>query len=145
MKGYELLKELSKHSDENEISSVLDTTVFSPQKLAKENMAFRKVLITDTYSQLVVMSLKPNENIGKEVHDDGMQYTRVEEGSGQAIINGETIDFKKGDAIIIHAGMEHDIVNTSNKDMKLLVLYAPPRHKPNLVQQNKEDQVEDYE
>ena len=103
-----------------------------------ENDNFRKVIHTTERTQLVLMSLKPGENIGKEIHDDGDQFTRVEEGEGKIILNGKEQSFGKDDAVVIAAGTEHDIINTSDeKPLKLYVVYSPPRHEDGLVEKNK--------
>ncbi|MFH1631734.1 MAG: cupin domain-containing protein [bacterium] len=94
-----------------------------------ENDNFRKVLYTGPKSQLVLMSLEAGEEIGAEVHDDHDQFIRVEAGTGKAIIDDEEFDLKDGSAIVIPAGANHNITNTSKTDkMKLYTIYAPPEH-----------------
>lgn len=93
------------------------------------NTYFRKVLYTGTYTQLVVMNLKPHEEIGLEVHEKVDQFFRVEAGSGKAVIDGVETNFKEEDVIIVPAGSMHNIINTSdNVDLKLYTLYSPPNH-----------------
>lgn len=103
-----------------------------------ENAHFRKVLYTGKYSQLVVMSLNPGEDIGKEVHEHNDQFIRIEQGSGIAFIDGvETVvgdDF----AIIIPAGSEHNVTNTGDSIMKLYTLYGPAEHKDGTIHQTKD-------
>lgn len=104
-----------------------------------ENEYFRKVLYTDTRVQLVVMSLKPNEEIGAEVHELD-QFIRIEAGEGKAVLNGVEHRIKDGSAIVIPQGTLHNIVNTSgDKPMKLYTLYAPPNHKEGTVHKTKAD------
>jgi mannose-6-phosphate isomerase-like protein (cupin superfamily) len=91
--------------------------------------------------QLVYMSIKPLDDIHKEVHKEHDQFIRVEQGEGNAIINGETYKLYDGIGIMIPAGAIHQIINTSkDKDLKLYTIYSPPEHKPNTLQ---EDNPED--
>jgi len=98
------------------------------EKLAKENENFRKVLYTARYSQLVLMALEPNQDIGEEVH--GLdQFLRIEEGVGKAILDGVEHVIEDGSAIVVPAGTRHNIMNTSaDKKMKLYTVYSPPNH-----------------
>lgn len=99
------------------------------ERLALENEHFRVVLYTATQSQLVVMSLKPGEDIGNEIHDVD-QFIRCEQGTGTAILDGVEHEIKDGFAVVIPAGVKHNIINTSNDaPLKLYSLYAPPHHK----------------
>ena len=98
------------------------------EKLTKENKFFRKVLFTGKYSQLVVMSLKPGEEIGLEVHDNVDQFFRVDQGQGEITIGGEKTQIKDGFAVIVPAGSEHNIVNTGNTDLQLYTIYSPSNH-----------------
>lgn len=98
------------------------------EKLTKENNNFRKVLYTAKNSQLVLMALKPGEEIGEEIHQLD-QFLRIEEGEGKAILNGTEHAIADGSAIIVPAGAKHNIVNTSaDKPMKLYTVYSPPNH-----------------
>ena len=98
------------------------------EKLTRENNFFRKVLFTGKHSQLVVMCLKPGEEIGKEVHDKVDQFFRVDEGEGEVFIDGETGQIKDGFAVVVPAGSEHNVVNTGKVDLKLYTIYSPPNH-----------------
>ena len=90
------------------------------------------------------MSLKPNEDIGMEVHEIVDQFIRVEKGTGKAILNGQEHEIKEGSAIIIPAGTKHNIINTSSTDyMKLYTLYSPPHHKDGTIHKTKEDAEKD--
>ena len=94
-----------------------------------DNTAFRRVLYTAPNLQLVVMTLHPGEEIGMEVHDEGDQFIRVEAGDGEAILNGERHSLGDGTSVVIPAGVEHNIVNTSSdRTLHLYTIYAPPEH-----------------
>lgn len=94
-----------------------------------ENEYFRKVLFTGPKTQLVLMALKPGEDIGQETHPDTDQFIRVEAGEGKALIDGQEIPLRDGSAVVIPAGAEHNVINTShNEPLKLYTLYAPPEH-----------------
>ncbi len=102
------------------------------------NEYFREVLFTGPNSQLVVMSLAPGEEIGLETHNDRDQFIRVEAGTGKAILNGEEHDLEDGSAVIIPAGTEHNIINSSQVDaLKLYTVYSPPEHPHGTVHKDK--------
>ncbi len=104
--------------------------------LGNEN--FRKVLTTNKHSQLVVMTLQPSEDIGMEVHSDVDQFIRVEQGSGLAILDGENFEIADDYAIVIPAGTEHNIINTSSTEtMKLYTIYSPAEHPDGTVHRTK--------
>ena len=102
------------------------------EEIAVKNENFRKVLYTAKNCQLVVMSLKPKEEIGMEVHKLD-QFFRVEKGSGEAIMDGATTKIKAGFAVLVPAGANHNIVNTGRTPMKLYTLYSPPNHRDGVV------------
>ena len=105
------------------------------EDLTLQNENFRKVLYTASHSQLVLMSLKPNEEIGLEVHEDNDQFFRFESGEGQVIIDGNVED---GAAVIVPAGAEHNVVNTSStQELKLYTIYSPAHHKDGIVRATK--------
>ena len=105
-----------------------------------QNDYFREVLYTGQHSQLVVMSLNPNEEIGMEVHEIVDQFIRIEEGEGKAILNGEEHIISNGFAIVVPAGVEHNIINTSSeKKMKLYTVYSPAHHKDKTVHKTKQE------
>jgi mannose-6-phosphate isomerase-like protein (cupin superfamily) len=90
------------------------------------------------------MSLKPNEEIGSEVHGIVDQFFRIEKGRGKVIINGEESIIKNGDAIVVPAGTEHNIINISpNNDLKLYTIYSPPQHKDGVLHKTKKDAMAD--
>ncbi len=109
------------------------------EKLTEENENFRKVLYTAKNSQLVVMSLKPLEDIGMEVHQLD-QFLRVEKGIGKAILDGVDHEIGDGFAIVVPAGTNHNIVNTSaTEPMKLYTVYSPPNHVDGKIHVTKAD------
>src|SRR4026207_1732523 len=96
------------------------------------------MLYTATRSQLVVMALKPKEEIGAEVHTLD-QFFRVEQGTGEAILDGVTMTIRAGFAVVVPAGANHNIINTGNIPLKLYTLYAPPNHRDGVVHPTLED------
>lgn len=110
------------------------------EKDTLENEFFRKVLFTGKNMQLVLMTLQPNEDIDMEIHADHDQFFRFEAGFGKVIIDGHEYDVKDGDSVIVPAGAEHNVINTSADEMlKLYTIYAPPEHGDGTVHQNKEE------
>jgi len=112
------------------------------EKDTVENNNFRKVLYTAKNSQLVVMSLKPKEDIGEEVHQ-GDQFIRIEQGKGQAILNGVAYDVQDDFAIVVPAGAKHNVINSNDGEMKLYTIYSPPEHLKDTVHKTKEDAMAD--
>lgn len=103
-----------------------------------ENENFRKVLYTAPNLQLVLMTLRPGEEIGLETHDDGDQFFRVEAGEGEAILDGETHRLADGDIVVIPAGVEHNIVNSSSDTpLRVYTIYTPPEHPDGTVHKTK--------
>ncbi|HWQ60451.1 MAG TPA: cupin domain-containing protein [Candidatus Fimivivens sp.] len=110
------------------------------ERRTRENVNYREVLFTGPKLQLVVMSLEPGDEIGEEIHADHDQFLRFESGEGKAILNGVPHDMKDGDAVIVPAGMKHNIVNTSSDvPLKLYTIYAPPEHKPGTIHPRRRD------
>lgn len=108
------------------------------EKRSLENDYFREVLFTGPHSQLVVMSLAPGEDIGMETHPEVDQFIRVECGNGKAILNGEEHTLGDGSAVVIPAGTQHNIVNTSATEaMKLYTIYSPANHPQGTIHKNK--------
>jgi mannose-6-phosphate isomerase-like protein (cupin superfamily) len=104
----------------------------------KNNIDYRRVIFTGKNMQLVLMNLKPHENIHKEVHQDHDQFIRVEAGNGVAIINNIEYNLSDGFSVIVPAGMTHEIKNTSDDhDLKLYTIYSPPEHENGLTQHSK--------
>lgn len=116
------------------------------EKETLENNNFRKVLYTGKQSQLVLMSLKPEEDIGVETHEENDQFLRFEKGTGKCIIDGNEYLVKDGSGVIIPAGAEHNVINTSDEDdLKLYSVYSPAHHKDGVIHATKEDAEEKEE
>ena len=105
-----------------------------------ENEDYRRVLFTGPNMQLVLMTLRPGEEIGLEKHEEHDQFIRVEAGSGTAILGGTKHELSDGVAVVIPAGTEHNIINTSKSEpMRLYTLYSPPEHADGTVHRTKKD------
>lgn len=114
------------------------------EKETSYNYNFRKVLYTGKHMQLVLMSLKPGEEIGAEIHKDNDQFFRFESGSGKCLIDGNEYKVKDGDVIVIPAGAKHNIINVDSKtELKMYTIYAPPHHKDGIVRTTKEEAEKD--
>jgi len=110
------------------------------EKDALENESFRKVVYTSKYSQLVLMNLKPGEEIGMEIHPNNDQFFRIEKGQGKCIIDDNEYDLEDGVAIVVPAGARHNIINTSQtEELKLYTIYSPAHHKDGIVRQTKQE------
>jgi len=114
------------------------------ERAAIENEEFRRVLYTAKNCQLVVMALKSMEEIGVEVHTLD-QFFRVEEGTGEALLDGVRTAISAGFAVLVPAGMKHNIVNTGSVPLKLYTLYAPPNHRDGIVHHTRDDAEADNE
>jgi len=110
------------------------------EKDALKNENFRKVLYTSKHLQLVLMSLKPGEDIGEETHPNIDQFFRFEGGKGKCIINGNEYLVENGDVIVIPAGSKHNVINTDAvKELKMYTIYGPPNHKDGIINATKKD------
>ena len=109
-----------------------------------ENENFREVLYTGNNLQLVLMSLKPGEDIGDEVHGVD-QFFRFESGTGEAIINGKKYPITVGTSVVVPASAKHNIKNTGKEDLKLYSIYTPPYHKDKTVHKTKAEALKDDE
>jgi len=107
------------------------------EALTEGNRDFRRVLFTGKHIQLVLMALKPGEEIGSEVHATHDQFFRIEKGQGEIRLDGTRTKIATGDAIIVPAGMRHNLINTGKRRLRLYTLYAPPEHADRLVQATK--------
>src|SRR4249919_1027826 len=114
------------------------------EKLAVKNDEFRRVLYTAKHCQLVLMTLKPKEEIGAEVHTLD-QFFRVEEGTGEAVLDGVRTALRAGFAVVVPAGANHNIINTGSAPLKLYTLYAPPNHRDGVVHHTRDDAEADSE
>ena len=109
------------------------------EELTETNDFFRKVLFTAPHSQLVLMSLKPKEEIGEEIHDVD-QFFRFEEGEGKVVIDGEETEVKDGWAMVVPAGAKHNVINTSETEsLKLYTIYSPGHHPDGTIHKTKEE------
>jgi mannose-6-phosphate isomerase-like protein (cupin superfamily) len=114
------------------------------EDMAIQNEHFRRVLYTAKHSQLVLMALKPQEDIGSEVHPLD-QFFRVEDGIGEVVLNGIRTPIQAGFAVVVPAGTEHNIINTGAGPMKLYTLYSPPNHRDGVVHATRADAMADKE
>jgi len=114
------------------------------ESIAINNKEFRQVLYTAKNCQLVVMALKPKEEIGAEVHKLD-QFFRVEEGTGEAFLGGVNKKISAGFAVLVPAGMNHNIINTGSVPLKLYTIYSPPNHRDGVVHHTRADAEKDNE
>jgi len=113
------------------------------EKDTLENTDYRRVLYTAKNSQLVLMSIKPGDEIGEETHRLD-QFIRIEQGSAKAILDGVEHELKDDFAIVIPAGTKHNFINVGETDLKLYSVYSPPEHKDGTVHKTKEEEVEEH-
>jgi len=110
------------------------------EKETLKNADFRHVLYTGKNSQLVLMSLKPGEEIGEEVHEDHDQFFRFENGEGKVVIDGAEHPVKDGSGVIVPAGARHNVINTSKRaNLRLYTIYSPPEHQDGVVRHTKKE------
>jgi mannose-6-phosphate isomerase-like protein (cupin superfamily) len=110
------------------------------------NNNFRQVLYTGKHSQLVLMSLKPSEEIGMEVHNENDQFFRFEKGQGMVIIDGNEYQVSDGSAVVVPAGAQHNIINVStDQDLKLYTIYSPAHHKDGIVRATRDEAMANEE
>ncbi len=114
------------------------------EAIATGNENFRRVLYTARNCQLVVMALKPREEIGAEVHQLD-QFFRVEQGRGEAVLDGVRTAIQAGYAVVVPAGARHNIINTGTEPLKLYTIYAPPNHRDGVVHHTRADAEADTE
>ncbi len=113
------------------------------ESITKENTNFRKVLYTGNHSQLVLMCLQPNEEIGLETHFENDQFFRFESGQGKCVIDDNEYTVTDGDAVIVPAGAKHNIINTSSTDkLNLYTIYSPAHHKDGILRVTKAEAIE---
>lgn len=105
-----------------------------------ENNDYRKVLFTGPNLQLVVMALKPGEEVGVETHHDHDQFIRIESGEGTAILDGKKSKLKDGMAVVVPAGTKHNLINTGKSVLKLYTVYGPPEHPKGTTERTKADE-----
>lgn len=109
------------------------------EDLAESNSDFRRVLYTGKNLQLVLMSLRPGEEIGEEAHNDRDQFFRIEDGDGEVWIDGKRTKVNGDDAIVVPAGARHNLINNGKKMMRLYTIYGPPEHSDGTVHVTKAD------
>ena len=114
------------------------------ESIVDKNDAFRRVLYTAKNCQLVAMALKPKEDIGEEVHTLD-QFFRIEEGTGEAVLDGVHTPISAGFVVLVPAGTKHNIINTGSGPLKVYTLYAPPNHRDGVVHQTRADAEADNE
>lgn len=113
------------------------------EKVTEENTNYRQVLYTGPNLQLVVMSLKPGEEIGEENHSGHDQFFRIESGLAKVVMDGEATELRDGEVAIVPAGTTHNVINLSEaEDLRLYTLYAPPEHEDGVIHVTKEDACE---
>ena len=109
------------------------------------NEDYRRVLFTGRNMQLVLMTLQPGDEIGREIHEEHDQFIRVESGAGAVILNGEEHRLRDGIAVVIPAGVEHNVINTSRDErLRLYTLYSPPEHPDRTVHRTKRDESAEH-
>jgi len=109
------------------------------------NEDYRRVLFTGRNMQLVLMTLQPEDEIGREIHEEHDQFIRVESGAGAVILNGEEHRLRDGIAVVIPAGVEHNVINTSRDErLRLYTLYSPPEHPDGTVHRTKRDESAEH-
>ena len=108
-------------------------------EIARENDAFRKVILTGKHSQLVAMTIPPGGEIGDEVHEHVDQVLIFVEGQGAAILEGERKPIDENDLVFVKAGTRHNFVNTAEVPLRLVTIYAPPEHEPGTIHATKEE------
>ena len=114
------------------------------EELTLANTYFRQVIFTAPHSQLVLMSLKPSEEIGTEVHSDTDQFFRIEKGHGKVVMNNEETEISDGSAVVVPAGTNHNVINTSdNEPLRLYTIYSPAHHKDGVIHKTKAEALSD--
>ncbi len=113
------------------------------EKETLSNTDYRRVLYTAKNSQLVLMSIEPGDEIGEETHHLD-QFIRIEGGSGKAIMDGIVHDLCTDHAIVIPAGVRHNVINTGDIDLKLYTVYSPPEHKDGIIEHTKADVIDEH-
>lgn len=105
----------------------------------KQNSYFRQVLENGEHAQVVIMSIPKGGEIGMETHPDNDQILYFVEGQGKVILNGEEAEIEEGDLVLVHAGTEHNFINTGDEDLKIITTYSPPHHPAGTIHKTKEE------
>lgn len=140
----EIARQIVSKEKEPPVDLKLKGYVINIENDTVKNSDFRKVLYTGKNTQLVLMSIKPKEDIGVEVHDVD-QFFRIDAGSGKVVINDIEHKVSNGFAIVVPAGARHNVINDGVEDLKLYSLYSPPHHKDKTVHKTKKDALADKE
>ena len=136
--------ESGKSPYKNKTGAVMKGYLQDIESIATKNTDFRRVLYTTKQSQLVLMALKPGEEIGAEVHKSD-QFFRVEEGSGKAVLDNVTTEVRAGFGVVVPGGAKHNIINTGTAPMKLYTIYSPPNHRDGVVHHTRAEAEADNE
>src|SRR5687768_5525021 len=124
----------------NTVETLMKGFITDIEQDTVSNEDFRRVLFTGPHTQLVLMTLQPGDEIGVETHDEHDQFIRVEAGTGEVVLDGKRHPLADGSAVVIPAGVEHNVVNTSrNESLRLYTLYSPPEHADGTVHHTKKD------
>jgi len=107
------------------------------EELTLANNYFRQVLYTGKHMQLVLMALKPGEEIGEKVHEAVDQFFRIEEGKAKFVVNGEETEVEAEGVFIVPAGSKHNVISVGEIPLKLYTIYAPPNHPDGTVHATK--------
>jgi mannose-6-phosphate isomerase-like protein (cupin superfamily) len=110
------------------MSRTVDEAIVPIIKLTLDNGDFRDEVITGKQCQVVLMNIQPGEEIGSEVHEDHDQILVLVEGNGQAVLEGQVREIGTNDLVFVHAGAEHNFINTGSRPLKLYTIYSPPEH-----------------
>jgi mannose-6-phosphate isomerase-like protein (cupin superfamily) len=114
-----------------------DETRVDVVAVARENEAFRREITTGSHSQIVAMTIPPGEEIGEEVHDHVDQILLFIDGEGEAVLEGQRSDVRPNDLVLVKAGTRHNFINTGDRSLRLVTVYAPPEHPPGTVHATK--------
>ena len=115
--------------------------VMDIERETRANADYRRVLFTGRNLQLVLMTISPGEEIGAEIHEEHDQFIRVESGSGKVMLDRKEYAVKHGVAVVIPAGVEHNVVNTSSTEaLRLYTLYSPPEHAHRVIHRTKAEE-----
>ncbi|MCL4416588.1 MAG: cupin domain-containing protein [Actinobacteria bacterium] len=104
---------------------------------AKENTYFRQVLETGSHTQVVIMSIPPQGEIGEEVHPDNDQVLFLVSGAGKVVLEDEEQPYTEGDLVLVRAGTKHNFINTGSEDLKIITTYSPPHHPSGTIHKTK--------
>ena len=120
--------------------STFDERLWNIADLVADGDDYRREIITSEYSQVVLMTVQPGEEIGEEVHAEHDQFLAFVEGEGEAVLEGRRRRITGGDFVFVPAGTRHNFVNDGDVPLRLVTLYAPPEHEPSTVHPTKADE-----